>query len=110
MSAEERFDPGLQPERTALAWTRTVLALLVGSAVSLRLLPPVFGPWSISVGVLGLLATAALWIAVGRRGRRVQRALRVHDALPSGALLAAVTGMATAAAALCIVWAVVRPG
>ena len=29
-------DPGLQPERTTLAWTRTVVAMLVVGAVMLR--------------------------------------------------------------------------
>jgi uncharacterized membrane protein YidH (DUF202 family) len=32
-------DPGLQPERTVMAWGRTLLALLTASAIFLRWLP-----------------------------------------------------------------------
>jgi uncharacterized membrane protein YidH (DUF202 family) len=108
MTGPDRFDPGLQPERTALAWTRTVLALVVGSAASLRLLPPVFGAWSIGIGVLGLVATTVLWIASARRARQVRHALRVQGPLPSGTLLTALAATAVTAAALCIAWAAVR--
>ena len=52
----ELFDPGLQPERTELAWRRTSLAVTVGALVALRLPPPILlGSWSISVGLVGLV-------------------------------------------------------
>lgn len=105
MSEWERFDLGLQPERTALAWQRTTLALLVGSAVALRLLPPVFGAWSFSIGSAGLLATATLWAASSVRARRVERSLRTAAGLPGGALLAATAACASCAAGICLVYA-----
>jgi hypothetical protein len=40
---DRAWDPGLQPERTALAWRRTGLALTVGSLIGLRVLPPLLG-------------------------------------------------------------------
>jgi uncharacterized membrane protein YidH (DUF202 family) len=56
MDSLERFDPGLQPERTELAWRRTNLAVTVGALVALRLPPPILlGSWSISVGLVGLV-------------------------------------------------------
>jgi len=65
------FDPGLQPERTELAWRRTALAIGVGSLVAMRLLPVAFSdPWWILVGASGLLVAGALWIVARKRGRR----------------------------------------
>lgn len=62
------FDPGLQPERTELAWRRTALALGAGSLVALRLSPVAFGHpvWAFA-GVAGLAMAAMLWIAARRR-------------------------------------------
>ena len=46
-------DPGLQPERTTLAWGRTVLALITTAAVCLRRVshhgPVVLAPFSVAV-------------------------------------------------------------
>ncbi len=63
----EPFDPGLQPERTELAWRRTCLAFGIGSLVALRLLPAAFGDaWWTLVGVTGLVASGVMWV-LGRR-------------------------------------------
>lgn len=103
------FDPGLQPERTALAWRRTALSLAVGAIVSFRLLPPVLGLWSIAVGIAGLLLSATTWTLAGRRARRIQRALLTSsDPLPSGGLLLLLTLIVTSAAALGLLYAAMR--
>jgi uncharacterized membrane protein YidH (DUF202 family) len=98
-------EPGLQPERTALAWRRSILALIVGSALALRLLPPLLGRWSLAIGVVGLLATSGLWAASAVRVRRVQAALAAGVPLPGGLLIALLAGViaATAAASLALV-------
>jgi 4-amino-4-deoxy-L-arabinose transferase-like glycosyltransferase len=86
------FDPGLQPERTRLAWRRTLLTLTVATLIALRVLPPVLGTWTLGVGVAGLLATTALWLLAGRRARQVQAALvRLQGRMPDGGLLLGLT-------------------
>ncbi len=94
-------DGGLQPERTALAWRRTALALAVGALVSVRVLPAVLGDWTIATGLAGVLAAVGLWTAARRRAGAVDAAFRSsEDVLPGGALLAATAVLAAAGAAL----------
>jgi len=106
------FDAGLQPERTALAWRRTALALTVGSLLGLRVLPTVLGdgPAAYAVAGLGVVAAVAVLVGAHRRYRRVHRLLTSsdHDRVPLGggllpAAVAALTlaaGVAALAAAL----------
>jgi uncharacterized membrane protein YidH (DUF202 family) len=75
MSSRPLFDPGLQPERTALAWQRTALALTVGALLALRILSPVLGPWSLAAGFAGIALAAIIWVAAGRRARQTRTAL-----------------------------------
>lgn len=87
------FDPGLQPERTALAWRRTGLAVAVGAVAGARVLAPELGTGAVAVGVLGL-ALAALFLAGStRRARRTRTALLRDGHLaagPGGRLVATV--------------------
>jgi uncharacterized membrane protein YidH (DUF202 family) len=91
------FDPGLQPERTLLAWRRTALALGVGSAVGARLALPVLGAGAVVLGLLGALTALAAYVAASRRYRRAHRALTGGAGLPTGGAPLALTA-ATAAA------------
>lgn len=51
-------DPGLQPERTVMAWTRTTVSLAIVSAVLLR--------WAWVYGAVGFVLVVVLWgVAVG---------------------------------------------
>ncbi|OMH27734.1 hypothetical protein BKD30_03625 [Tersicoccus phoenicis] len=62
-------DPGLQPERTTLAWSRTLLALLVASSVGLRWLPH-YGPGILALPLLTLLSAAVILATARHRHTR----------------------------------------
>ncbi|WP_139417755.1 DUF202 domain-containing protein [Agromyces laixinhei] len=62
-------DPGLQPERTALSWSRTALALAVNALLSLRAGFVVGEPWLVVVGAV-LFAASGAAVAVGTVRRR----------------------------------------
>jgi uncharacterized membrane protein YidH (DUF202 family) len=94
------FDPGLQPERTALAWRRTLLAVAVGALVSLRILPPVLGSWSIGLSLGGVVAGGVLWAAARRRAEAVDAALLHRRRTLPGGRLPAVLGGVVAVGAL----------
>ena len=78
------FDPGLQPERTSLAWRRTALSLVAGSLAGARLLAPQLGPPALALGAAGAALGAWVWVAAGRRGRRVSRELLRSGSLQAG--------------------------
>ena len=79
-------DPGLQPERTALAWTRTALAIAVNALLSIRAGLVAGEPWLIAVGVLLFGASGAV-VAIGTIRRRQLSGGRLVITPPVGALL-----------------------
>ena len=96
-------DPGLQEERTSLAWTRTVMASLAVAALLARF--DAERGWS-ARGVpaaLALATTAASWL--GGRYRARAAAGPGHPGLPRalvGALALAATATTVAAVALAL--------
>ena len=94
------FDPGLQPERTALAWRRTGLALVVGSLVAFRVLPALLGPWAFVVAAAGVAVSIGVMVAAHGRHGEVHHLLTSSDddrvALPGAALLAVVAAFSAA--------------
>lgn len=98
-----RRDPGLQPERTTLAWRRVAIAFVGVGLASLKVTAQVLGPFAVATAAL-LVGGAAILLAGSHR-----RYLDLHQRLsgrfppPDGRLLlltasivvlVAVTGLA----------------
>jgi uncharacterized membrane protein YidH (DUF202 family) len=79
-------DPGLQPERTALAWSRTALAIAVNALLSIRAGFLAGEPWLVAIGVL-LFAASGAAVAIGTVRRRQLAGDRLVITPPAGALL-----------------------
>ena len=79
-------DPGLQPERTSLAWSRTALALAVNALLSMRAGFVAGEPWLVVVGAV-LFATSGAAVAIGTVRRRQLRGDRLVITPPRGALI-----------------------
>jgi uncharacterized membrane protein YidH (DUF202 family) len=78
------WDPGLQNERTGLAWQRTMLAGLTCSLLVARLLAQISIFLSVILGLVALLCTAGLgWMAI-RRFRLNNLAIHREEALGDG--------------------------
>lgn len=96
-------DPGLQPERTTLAWVRTAIALAAVTLLFLRYVP---GPLAVRlvVGGCALLMAGTLVATAARRHTRVSGAFSAGDAAPSlvrsALLVTQVIALATSAAVL----------
>lgn len=99
-------DPGLQPERTTLAWGRTMLALVTVSAIFLRWLPhhgfPILLLFAVSAG-----AAAAIYLTQRRRYSTSSHGISVERAIADirAVFWMAVAGMALGALGITMVLA-----
>lgn len=95
--AHQPAPDGLQPERTALAWRRTGLALTVASLAAVRILPRLVGNWAIVPSGFGIALAVYIVAAAHLRYRRIRRTLESDDpeAIPAygGGLPAVVAGL-----------------
>lgn len=61
------MDPGLAPERTALAWQRTALSIIFGTLLLARLTVAQIG--IVAILVVGVSVPLALWVYAESRRR-----------------------------------------
>lgn len=74
------FDPGLQVERTALAWTRTALSLALAGAVVTRMTVDRLGAIALLLGLATMIAAVAIGLLAGARFRRSAASLHERGA------------------------------
>jgi putative membrane protein len=105
------YDAGDEPdprftlanERTFLAWVRTALALFAGG-VALHALSVPSTPWLRVTLVVGLIVLGALMCLFSLlRWARVERAMRLHEPLPSFELGLVMTGALLLVALLLVI-------
>lgn len=96
-------DLGLQPERTSLAWARSVVSLFVASAILLRWIP-FYGIWILpAVGVLWI-AALALQVTQERRYRRGVEGIVAGELRPNVKSICALAGVVTLVGIMSIVF------
>jgi uncharacterized membrane protein YidH (DUF202 family) len=82
------WSPEAQPERTALAWSRTGLASAVLLCVLVRHLLPTHTMVAAALAVVATPVMLAVAVAARARYRDSHRALRSGESLPDGLLAA----------------------
>lgn len=106
---ETPFDPGLQPERTRLAWQRTAISVGVGALVYARVEADVLGNLSWVLAGLGAVAGIVIGRWTRQRYRYTHHSLKAGTVkLPDGLLPLLVAGVVFCAGALAIVVAILR--
>lgn len=100
-------DPGLQPERTLLAWRRTLLTLMVCCILFLRWIPH-FGLWALMPTIGALMACLLVQIGLNARYRKSTKGMCV-ERIPAPLREVVVLGLTVIGLSLIAVYAVVFP-
>jgi hypothetical protein len=95
-------DPGLQPERTVMAWGRTMLSLFVASAVFLRWLPH-YGPAIVVLVLLSGLAATGIYASQQRRYRTGAEGINAGR-IEADIVAVLSTGMSVVVLAVLAIW------
>ena len=104
MGEHQPWDPGLQIERTTLAWLRTMLAFTVSLLVLLKLIAHQSATAAIVCAVTTLPVSGLVAWLVWRRHQHSERRLRARAPLPGGGLPAATAVLAMLAGATGLVY------
>jgi uncharacterized membrane protein YidH (DUF202 family) len=96
-------DPGLQPQRTALAWNRTALALAINALLVLRAGLKTDDQALLALGAVVGVSAGAIAVAAARRRRQLTRGVN-----PPATSLIASTTLAVVVAACGGLWAMLR--
>ena len=89
-------DPGLQPERTALAWGRTVLALITAAAICLRWISH-HGPFVLTLFAVAVITGTAMYLTQRARYARSSSGITAERVAPE---VLGVLGLAAATVVL----------
>jgi uncharacterized membrane protein YidH (DUF202 family) len=100
-------DPGLQPERTLLAWRRTLLTLMVCCILFLRWIPH-FGLWALMPTIGALIACLLVQIGLNARYRKSTKGM-CQERIPAPVREVVVLGTTVIVLSLIAVYAVVFP-
>lgn len=92
-------DPGLQPERTDLAWGRTTLSLAVAAAVFLRWMPH-HGWFAAQLVAASAVTALAINLTRKRRFHRAINGIKQEAITPDAASIAAVAASVVVLAGL----------
>jgi uncharacterized membrane protein YidH (DUF202 family) len=100
----DQFEDGLQRERTALAWTRTALTLIVASSVLIRYLgTPYYGLVYVPAYVTLVAGIVVLWLAARDDRWQTKNGVLTAQLRPSRAWIVGVTSLVVNVASLLIV-------
>ncbi len=98
------FDPGLQPERSALSWQRTAMAIGVGSLIYARIISPIIGMWALLAAAAGVGLAVAMMLKAHQRYRHHHRVLTTSSGrLADGLMIAVVAACVFAAGVFALV-------
>lgn len=104
------WDPGLQVERTSLAWQRTNLSLLGASLVCARLVMVVLPGLGIAMAVTSAALAAVLTAMHGRRLGRLRAAVTSGDRLPDAKPYLLMAAMLLTVGVGALIFTLITPG
>jgi uncharacterized membrane protein YidH (DUF202 family) len=101
---DQHVEDGLQHERTALAWTRTALALMVAGSLLIRYLgAPFFDVYHLPAYSALAGGIAVLWLTARDQRWRTKTTAHAVQLRPTRVLAVGLTAFAVGAASLLIV-------